>query len=120
MSLFSKLFRNRPCWRLVREREGSEVTAEAAQLSLPRIAPLPIGLLRPSTRSSPHDYYHQRTRQELLVFSLAFVTFMVFLTFPLCPLAFLLTLTLMALAFLLALTLLALSSFSISLHAQLQ
>ncbi len=45
---------------------------------------------------------------------------MVFLTFPLCPLAFLLTLTLMALAFLLALTLLALSSFSISLHVQLQ
>jgi hypothetical protein len=45
---------------------------------------------------------------------------MVFLTFPLCPLAFLLTLTLMALVFLLALTLVALSSFSISLHVQLQ
>jgi hypothetical protein len=45
---------------------------------------------------------------------------MVFVTFPLCPLASLLTLTLMALVFLLALTLVALSSFSISLHVQLQ
>ena len=45
---------------------------------------------------------------------------MVFLTFPLCPFAFLLTLTLMALVFLFALTLVALSSFSISLHVQLQ
>ena len=45
---------------------------------------------------------------------------MVFLTFPLCPLAFLLPLPIVALVFLLALTLVALSSFSISLHVQLQ
>ena len=109
MSLFSKLFRYRLCWRLVREREGSEVAAEAAQLKLPMVALLRTGFLRPSTRSSPHDYYHQRTLQELLVFSFAFVTFMVFLTLPLCPLAFLLTLPIVAL-----------SSFSISLHVQLQ
>ena len=45
MSLFSKLFRYRPSWRLVRKREGSEVAAEAAQLSLRRVALLPIGVL---------------------------------------------------------------------------
>jgi len=98
----------------------SEVAAEAAQLSLPRVAPVPIpfslgiGPIKPPPLLPPTD------RQELFVSSLAFVTFMLFLTFPLCPLAFLLTLTLMALVFLFTLTLVPLSSLSISLHVQLQ
>ena len=120
MSLFSKLFRYRPCWRLVREREGSEVAAEAAQLSLPLSRPVTDRIPWASARSSPHHYYHQRTRQELLVSSLAVVTFMFLLTLPRCPLAFLIALPLMALVLLFALTLVALSSLSISLHIRLQ
>ena len=57
MSLFSKLFRYRLCWRLVREREGSEVAAEAAQLSIRRVALLPIGSRRTNPPMTPHMRY---------------------------------------------------------------
>jgi hypothetical protein len=75
---------------------------------------LGIGSIKPPALRPPTD------RQELLVSSLAVVTFMFLLTLPRCPLAFLFALTLMALVFLPSLTLVALSSLTISLHVQLQ